>query len=213
MTNDNDLTPENCVLTLIDHQPFVVFSVASIDKQTLINNVTGVAKTAKALGIPTVLTMVSPPGSPLKDPIFKSVLEVFPDQQPIERVNTNAWSTPDYVRAIEATGRKKIVMAGVWTEVCLQQTALSAIKAGYEVYFISDASGALTPEAHHDAKVRMVQAGARPLNWFGWLCEVCPDYSAPEYQKLYPPVLAHGGGPAAASEYLMANMPQQGGAH
>ena len=209
MTNDNDLTPSNCVLSLIDHQPFVAFSVKSIDMTTLLNNVTGAAKTAKILGIPTVLTMVSPPGSPLKDPIFASVREVFPDQAPIERVNTNAWSTPEYVQAIKATGRQKLVLAGLWTEVCLQQTSLSAIKAGYEVYFISDASGGLTADAHQDAKLRMIQAGAKPCNWFGWLCEVCPDYSAAEYQKLYPPVLAHGGGPAVASQYLMANLPAQ----
>ncbi len=209
MTNDNELTPSNAVLTLIDNQPFVAFSVRSIEMGTLVNNVTGVAKMAKLLEVPTVLTMVSPPGSPLKDPIFQAVLDVFPDQQPVERVNTNAWSTPEYVAAIKATGRQKIIMAGLWTEVCLQQTALSAIKDGYEVYFVSDASGGLTPEAHQDAKLRMIQAGARPVNWFGLLCELCPDYSSPEYQKLYPPVLEHGGAPSVSSQYLMANLPAQ----
>ena len=173
---------------------------------TLTNNVTGVAKMAQVLGVPTVLTMISPPGSPLKDPIFTSVTDVFPDQTPIEWVNTNAWSSPEFVAAIEATGRRKIVMAGLWTEVCLQQTALSAIRAGYEVYFVSDASGGMTPEAHQDAKLRMSQAGARACNWFGLLCELCPDYSAPGYQALYPAVLAHGGGPSVASQYLMAQM-------
>ena len=206
MRNDNDLTPTNSVLALIDHQPFVAFSVRSIDSGTLMSNVTGVAKMAKVLGVPTVLTMISPPGSPLADPIFKSVTDVFPEQTPIERVNTNAWSDDAFVAAIKATHRKKIVMAGLWTEVCLQQTALSAIKDDYEVYFVSDASGGLTPEAHQDAKLRMIEAGARPCNWFGLLCELCPDYSSPEYKALYPAVLAHGGSPSMASQYLMAQM-------
>ena len=209
MINDNDLTPENSLLALIDHQPFVAFSVKSIDMTTLVNNVTGVAKTAQVLAIPTILTMVSPPGTPLADPIFASITDVFPDQKPIERTNTNAWSDEAFVAAVKATGRRKLTLAGLWTEVCLQQTALSAIKDGYDVYFISDASGGLTAEAHQDAKLRMIAGGAKPCNWFGWLCEVCPDYAAAEYQKLYPPVLAHGGGPSVASQYLMANMKGQ----
>ena len=206
MQNDNDLTPLNSVLTLIDHQPFVAFSVKSIDMTSLLNNTTGLAKMAKVLNIPTILTMITPPGSQLLDPIFESITDVFPEQKPVERVNTNAWSDEKFVQAIKATKRKKIIMAGRWTEVCLQQTAISAIKDGFDVYFVSDASGGLSSESHADAKQRMIQAGAKPTNWFSCLCELSPDYSSPDYRKLYPAALEHGGAPSVASQYLMAQM-------
>ena len=153
----------------IDQQPWVAFSVQSIDRSLLVNNVTGLAVAAKALGIPTLLTMLSAYGGPLSDPMFHQIREVFPDQTPIDRVSTNAW--PDIKPAVEATGRQVLIMAGIWTEVCLAQTTLSALGEGYTVYFVSDCSGGVTQEAHEDAKQRMVQAGANGINWIGVVAE------------------------------------------
>jgi nicotinamidase-related amidase len=209
MHNINPLNASNCVLALIDHQPWVAFPIQSIAPQALTNNVLALAKAAKALAVPVVLTTISGASGPLKDPLFAELSRLFPEQTPIDRNNTNAWSDPRFVAAIEATGRHKLVMAGLWTEVCLAQTVLSAIAAGYEVYFVADASGGLSVEAHELAKARMMQAGARPLSWMAFMAEVCPDNSAPEYSALYPVMLENGMGVKWAVEYYMANLPRR----
>ena len=128
--NPNELTIENSVLVLIDHQPAVALAVHSIDHGLLIDNVAGLARAAKDLGVPTVLTTVGAQGSVLVDPIFKEISDVFPEDTPIDRPSSNAWSHPDVRAAVEATGRKKLIMAGLTTEVCLAQSSLSAIKDG-----------------------------------------------------------------------------------
>ncbi|HEX5747180.1 MAG TPA: hydrolase [Archangium sp.] len=206
MRNINALTLDNCVFAFIDHQPFVAFPVRSISPEELINNVTGLAKVARALEIPTVLTTISAEGGPLADPLFMQLAQVFPGVKPIDRNNTNAWSDAAFVEAIKKTGRKKLVMCGLWTEVCLAQTVVSALKDGYEVYFVSDASGGLSAESHHDAKLRMVQAGAVPMTWFAVMSELCPDNSAPEYQRLYGLVTENGGGLAYNVQYVLAQL-------
>lgn len=206
MNNLNQLTTDNSVLALIDHQPFVAFPVQSITATELINNVTALAKVARALELPTVLTTINAKNGPLKDPLFSQITSVFPDHEPIDRNNTNAWSDPSFVNAVKATGRKKIIMAGLWTEVCLAQTAISSLKDGYEVFFVSDASGGLSIESHHDAKLRMIQAGAQPLTWAAVMAELCPDNSSPEYQRLYSVILEHGQGINPAVQYVLANL-------
>lgn len=207
----NELTIENSALCLIDHQPWVAFPINSISPEHLTNNVLALAKAAKAFGVPTVLSTINGEGGPLRDPLFAGITEVFPDITPIDRTNTNAWSDPAFVAAVQATGRKKLVMAGLWTEVCLAQTMLSAMKDGYEVYFVADASGGLSPEAHQMACQRMIQAGAHPLTWFATLAEWCPDNADPLYQTTYPVALQHGGGVQWGVEYILANLPQQSG--
>ena len=202
----NQLTIENSALCLIDHQPWVAFPINSISPEHLTNNVLALAKTAKTLGVPTVLTTINGESGPLRDPLFKGLSALWPDQTPIDRSNTNAWSDPAFVEAVKATGRTKLVMAGLWTEVCLAQTALSAMKAGFEVYFVADASGGLSPEGHERACQRMIQAGACPMTWFAVAAEWTPDNTAPEYQGMYPVTLEHGGGVQWAVEYIMANL-------
>ena len=178
MTNNpNELTIENSVLVLIDHQPWIALMVHSIDPGLMINNVAGLAQAAKNLGVPTILTTIGAKGSILVDPLFKEITEIFPDVTPIDRTSTHAWSHPEFRAAIDATGRKKLIMAGLVTEVCLAQSVLAALKEGYEVYFVSDCSGGGTVEAHEDAKARMVQAGARPINWLAVTAEWAPDYT------------------------------------
>jgi nicotinamidase-related amidase len=178
--NPNELTIENSVLVLIDHQPAVAVNVHSIDHGLLINNVAGVAQAARALGVPTVLTTVGAHGSVLVDPIFKEISEAFPDITPIDRPSSHAWSHPDVRAAVEATGRTKLVMAGLVTEVCLAQSVLAARKDGFDVYFVSDCSGGVTKEAHDDAKARMIMAGAQPLNWMALTGEWAPYWASPE---------------------------------
>ncbi len=204
----NDLTLENSVLTLIDHQPFVAFPVRSISPDELTNNVTGLAKVAKALELPVVLTTINAEGGPLKDPLFTQLTAVFPEIKPIDRHNTNAWADPNYVAAIKATGRKNIIAAGLWTEVCLAQTTLSALKDGFNVYVVPDASGGVSAEAHAMAVQRMIQAGAIPITWQAVYAELCPDNTSAEYPRLYDVVGTHGGGVGHAVQYVMAQLQQ-----
>ena len=207
--NPNPITIDNSVLILIDHQPWVAFSVGSIDTALLVNNVAGLGRAARDLGVPTILTTVGASGGPLNDPLFGQIIEALPDQEPIDRVSTNAWA--DIKPTVEATGRKVLLMAGIWTEVCLAQTALSALKDGYTVYFVSDCSGGVTQEAHDDAKQRMVQAGASGINWIGLVTEWTPDYTTAERQAVIPGLLVRGGGVALSLEYMLANLPVTAG--
>jgi nicotinamidase-related amidase len=178
--NPNELTIENSVLVLIDHQPGVAINVRSIELGLLINNTAALAQVAQAFRVPTVLTTVGANGGVLVDPIFKEIREAFPELTPIDRPSTHAWSHPDVRAAVDATGRKKLVMAGLVTEVCLAQSVLAALKDGYDAYFVSDCSGGITQEAHDDAKVRMTMAGAQPINWMALTAEWSPYWAAPE---------------------------------
>ena len=201
--NPNEITIENSVVILIDHQPWVTFSVQSIDPALLVNNVASLATATKAVGVPTILTTVGAKGGLLDDPIMGAISEVFPDQEPIDRVSTNAWA--DIKPTVEATGRRVLVVAGIWTEVCLAQTVLSAIKDGYTVYFVSDCSGGVSQEAHEDGKRRMVEAGANGINWVALATEWTPDHTTPEREALIPGLLSRGGAVGLSIEYLLAN--------
>jgi nicotinamidase-related amidase len=163
--NPNELTVENSALVLIDHQPGIALLTQSTDKTLLLNNVAALAGVAAALKVPTVLTTIDATSKTAPDPIFREISDVFPHITPIDRSTTNAWSNPDVNAAVKATGRRKLVMAGIQTEVCLAQTVLGALREGYEVFFVSDCSAGATAESHSDAKIRMTMAGARPISW------------------------------------------------
>lgn len=178
------LTPNNSALVLIDHQPQMFFGVQSIDRQTLINNVVGLAKSAKVFNVPTILTTVA--AESFSGPLFPELQTVFPDQKPIDRTTMNSWEDKNFVAAIEKTGRKKLIMAALWTEVCLVFPVISAIAAGYEAYIVVDASGATTVEAHQMAIQRMIQTGAVPVTWLQVLLEFQRDWAR---QETYEPVL------------------------
>ncbi len=205
-SNPNELTIENSVLVLIDHQPGVALAVQSIDHSLLMNNVAGLAQMAKDLGVPTVLTTVGAQGSVLVDPIFKEISDVFPDITPIDRPSSHAWSHPDVRAAVDATGRRKLVMAGLVTEVCLVQSVLAARKDGFEVFFVSDCSGGVTKEAHEDAKVRMTMAGAKPINWMALTGEWAPYWASPERAALNNVESQRGGSAGLVVDYLMAQV-------
>jgi nicotinamidase-related amidase len=172
------LTPENCVFLLIDHQPFQLANVNSHEPTMVINNVTGLAKTAKAFGIPTILTTVNEDRG---GAIFKQVQAIFPDQKPINRTFINSWEDRRVAEAVKRTGRKKLVIAALWTEMCLAMPAIHAMGDGYDVYVVTDASGGVTPEAHDMAIRRLVAAGAQPITWLGLAGELQRDWARTEH--------------------------------
>ncbi len=172
------LTPENCVFLLIDHQPFQLANVNSHDPTIVIHNVTALAKTAKAFGIPTILTTVNQERG---GALFKQLQAVFPDQKPINRTFINAWEDRRVVAAVKTTGRKKLVIAALWTEMCLAMPAIHALGDGYDVYVVTDASGGVTPEAHDMAIRRLVAAGVQPMTWLGLAGELQRDWARIEH--------------------------------
>ncbi len=185
------LTPDNCVLILIDHQPFQVAGVRSHDTQTMINNVVGLAKTAKIFGVPTLLTTVLEERGGY---IIKQLQDVFPEQKPINRTFINTWQDERVVDWVKKTGRKKIVMAALWTEICLAMPAIQALGEGYEVYIVTDASGGVSVEAHEMAIMRMVHAGAVPLTWGVLSAELQRDWArTATVPALAPLLIEHSG--------------------
>src|SRR2546425_6457003 len=171
------LTPENCVFLLIDHQPFQLANVNSHDPTLVIHNVTALAKTAKAFGIPTILTTVNEERG---GALFKQLQAVFPDQKTINRTFINAWEDRRVVEAVRNTGRKKLVIAALWTEMCLAMPAIHAMGDGYDVDVVTDASGGVTPEAHDMAIRRLVAAGAQPITWLGMAGGIQRGWGGPE---------------------------------
>jgi nicotinamidase-related amidase len=168
------LTPDDCVLLLIDHQPFQFAGLRSHDTQTVINNVVGLAKAAKVFKVPTLFTTVlEERGGYLLEPLQA----VFPEQKPIDRTFINTWEDQRVVDWIKNTGRKKIVMAALRTEICLAMPAIHALGDGYEVYIVTDASGGVSLEAHEMAVSRMVQAGAVPITWTVFGAELQRDWA------------------------------------
>ncbi|MBM7569147.1 hydrolase [Paenibacillus sacheonensis] len=176
--NQDLLTPENSAIILIDHQPQMLFGTQSADRQTIINNTVGLAKTAKVFNAPIILTTVA--AESFSGPLHPHIQEVFPDQQPIDRTSMNSWEDENFLKAVKETGRKKLIMAALWTEVCLAFPTISAIKDGYEVYIVTDASGGTTTEAHDMAVQRMIQAGAIPVTWISVLLEYQRDWARQE---------------------------------
>jgi nicotinamidase-related amidase len=186
------LTPQNAALILIDHQPQMAFATHSIDTGALVNNVTGLAKAAKVFGVPTILTTVA--AKSFSGPLFPSVQAVFPEQTPIDRTTMNSWEDPKFLAAVKATGRKKLVIAALWTEVCLMGPALGAIDDGFEVYVVTDASGGVTTEAHEMAIERMMQAGAAPVTWLQVMLEWQRDWArTATYDAVTAIAKEHGG--------------------
>jgi nicotinamidase-related amidase len=188
---DAMLTPGNCALMLIDHQPFQAAAVKNIDVALMINNAVALSKTAKAFGVPTLLTTV------IKDRggnIFKQIQDVFPEQVPIDRTFINTWEDERCVKWMKNTGRKKIVFVALWTEVCLAFPVIHALDEGYDVYFVTDASGGTSVESHEMGIQRMIQAGAVPLTTVVFMSELQRDWARMETAgKVGEILLDHGG--------------------
>jgi nicotinamidase-related amidase len=175
-TNDHLLTPKNAALVIIDYQPTQFADVASMDLQLLADNIVRVAKLGKVFGLPIVLSTVNVKSRNLK-PTIPPLKEVLSDLKEIDRTNINAWEDKEFLEAVKATGRKKLIMCGLWTEACLTFPSLDALKEGYEVYPVVDAVGGTSVEAHQYALQRIAQAGGKLVSWIQLLCELQRDWS------------------------------------
>lgn len=176
---DHLLTPQNAALVIIDYQPVQVSSIQSMEKRALVENITAVARTAKLYELPTVIATVNV-ATGRNQPTIHQISEVFPHIQPIDRTSINAWEDRDFVTAVRATGRKKLVMCALWTEVCLVHPALDALKERFEVYPVVDAVGGTSLAAHNAALQRLLQAGAQPTSWVQLICELQRDWNRTE---------------------------------
>jgi nicotinamidase-related amidase len=190
------LTSDNCALMLIDHQPFQVSGVRNIDPVLMINNAVMLAKGAKAFGVPTLLTSV------VKDRggyIVKQLLDVFPEQTPIDRTTINTWEDERCVKWMQNTGRKKLVIAALWTEICLAFPVIHALGDGYDVFFVTDASGGISQEAHDMGIQRMIQAGGVPITSMVFVSEIQRDWAREKTGALVAEILLEHGGASATN--------------
>ncbi|WP_285961503.1 hydrolase [Pseudomonas tohonis] len=195
------LTPQNSQLIFIDHQPQMAFGVQSIDRQTLKNNTVALAKAAKIFDVPTIITTVETES--FSGHTYPELLAVFPDAPLLERTSMNSWDDQKVRDALKKNGRKKIIVAGLWTEVCNTTFALSAMHdADYEIYMVADASGGTTKEAHDYAMQRMIQAGVVPMTWQQVLLEWQRDWKNRDtYDAVMSLVKEHSGAYGMGVDY------------
>jgi nicotinamidase-related amidase len=172
---DHLLTPHNSALIVIDYQPTQVQAVKSMDRDLLIRNIVSVARTAKAYGLPIVLSTVNVANG--QGPTIPELKEVLSDSVEIDRTQMNSWEDIEFRRAVEATGRKKLIMTALWTEICLAFPSLDAMREGYEVHPVVDAVGGTSVEAHRAALERIVRAGAQPISWVSLAGELQRDWA------------------------------------
>ena len=195
------LRPEDSVLALIDHQPYQFANLHSHEPTMIVNNVIALAKTAKVFDVPTILTTVLEERGGY---LIKGLQDVFPEQKPIDRTFINTWEDKKVVDAVKATGRKQLVLAALYTEICLAMPALQALADGYDVFIVTDASGGVTAEAHDMAVRRMVAAGAIPMTWMAVLGEWQRDWAREKTAAGVAGVVAeHGGGSSVAFAWEM----------
>jgi nicotinamidase-related amidase len=189
------LRPEDSILVLIDHQPYQFANLNSHESTMIVNNVVGLAKTAKVFNVPTLLTTVLEERGGY---LIKGLQDLFPDQKPINRTFINAWEDPRVTDVVKKSGRKQVVLAALFTEICLAMPAIQALGDGYDVFVVTDASGGVSAEAHEMAVRRMVQAGAVPINWMAVLGEWQRDWARETAAGLGGIVLEHGGASGVA---------------
>lgn len=195
------LTPNNCQIIFIDQQPQMAFGVQSIDRQVLKNNVVGLAKAASIFGIPTTITTVETLS--FSGHTFPELLAVFPDLPILERTSMNSWDDQKVRDALANNGRNKVVVSGLWTEVCNNTFALSAMHdADYEIYMVADASGGTSKDAHDYAMQRMIQAGVVPMTWQQVLLEWQRDWAHKDtYDAVMALVKEHSGAYGMGVDY------------
>jgi nicotinamidase-related amidase len=195
------ITADNSVLVFIDHQPQMAFGVAGgIDRQLLVNNVLMLAKGAKEFGVPVILTTVETES--FSGAMWPQLLDIFPNQQPIERTGMNSWDTPAFRDAIKATGKKNILLSGLWTEVCITWPTLNMLAEGYNIYVVDDACAGTSAAAHEAALSRMTQAGAVRMTSVATVLEFQRDWAKREhYNALMDIFREHGGAYGVGIEY------------
>jgi nicotinamidase-related amidase len=173
---DHLVTPQNGAFVLIDYQPSQFATVRSMDTDRLLKNIVSTVKAAKAFGLPIVHSTVNVE-SGQQQPTVPELAELLKDSPPLDRTTVNSWEDTEFVRAVHATGRRKLIFCALWTEVCMAFTALDALREGYEVYPVVDAIGGTSLEAHRAGLERVVQAGAQPISWVSFACELQRDWA------------------------------------
>lgn len=190
------LRPEDSIVVLIDHQPYQFTNLNSHEPTMVINNVVGLAKAAKIFNVPTILTTVIEERGGY---IIKGLQDVFPDQKPINRTLINTWEDPKVTDIVKKSGRKQLIIAGLWTEICVAMPAIQAIGEDYDVFVVTDASGSTSLEAHEMAVRRMVQVGIVPINWIAVVSEWQRDWARTETAAdLSSLIIEHGGASGVA---------------
>jgi nicotinamidase-related amidase len=185
-------TADDTAVVFIDHQPQMLFGVSSIERASLINNVTLLAKVAKEFKVPAVLTSVETES--FSGYVWPQLLDVFPGQPVIERTSMNSWDSAEFRAAIEATGKKNILMTGLWTEVCVTWPTIEMLAAGYNIYVVEDCCGGTSPQAHEASLSRMVQAGAVRVTTIPALLEWQRDWAKREHYDALMGLLKQQGG-------------------
>ena len=185
------LRPEDSIVVLIDHQPFQFTNLNSHEPMMIINNVVGLAKAAKVFNVPTILTTVIEERGGF---IVKQLQDVFPEQKPINRTFINTWEDPKVTDVVKKSGRKQLIIAGLWTEICVAMPAIQAAGEGYDVFVVTDACGSVSTEAHDMAVRRMVQAGIVPISWLAVASEWQRDWAREKTAEALGPVLIENAG-------------------
>jgi nicotinamidase-related amidase len=174
--SDHLLTPQNAALVLIDYQPSQLAGVHSMDRDLLLKNAVSTVRTVKAFGVPVIHSTVNVASGQGK-PTLPELAELVADDKPLDRTTVNSWEDIEFVDAVHATGRRKLIFLALWTEICMAFTALDALREGYEVYPVVDAIGGTSPEAHRAGLDRVIQAGGQPISWVSLACELQRDWA------------------------------------
>jgi nicotinamidase-related amidase len=173
---DHLITPQNAAFLFIDYQPEQLATVRSMDHELLVKNAISTVRAVKAFGVPVVHSTVNV-SSGQTQPTLPELAELLEDDPPLDRTTVNSWEDTEFVQAVRATGRRKLILCALWTEVCMAFAALDALREGYEVYPVVDAIGGTSPEAHRAGLERVVQAGGQPIGWVSLACELQRDWA------------------------------------
>jgi len=176
---DHLITPQNAAFVFIDYQPEQLAAVRSMDHELLVENAVSTVRTVKTFGVPVVHSTVNVASGQVQSTL-PELAELLPDDPPLDRTTVNSWEDTEFVQAVRATGRRKLVLCALWTEVCMAFAALDALREGYEVYPVVDAIGGTSIEAHRAGLDRVVQAGAQPIGWVSLACELQRDWARVE---------------------------------
>ena len=194
------LTPDNCVVAFIDHEPQMLFATANFDRQSIINNTVALAKATRIFDVSVVVTTIE--SKTFSGYIWPQLQAIFPGKEPIERSSMNSWDDKNFVAAIEETGKKKIVLTGLWTETCIAMPAIQAIHDGYEIYVAEDCCGDVSQLAHDNAMRRVIQAGAKPVTALSTMLEWQRDWALRDtYDAVMDVVKTHLGAYGIGVEY------------
>ena len=176
---DHLMTPQNAALFLIDYQPSQIAAVNSMDRDLLLENIVSTVKTAKAFGLPIVHSTINV-ATGRGQPTVPELAELLADNPPIDRTTTNAWEDAEFLAAVRATGRRKLIACALWTEICMAFPALDALREGYDVYPVVDAIGGTSDESHRAGLKRVIQAGGSPVGWVALAVELQRDWAREE---------------------------------